>query len=75
MTDSSSSRDERKRLVERLDAFLSAQAIAPSRFGRLVMADPRFVFDVRRGRCPTVATRCRVQAAMARLAGQGEGAR
>ncbi|MBC7521825.1 MAG: hypothetical protein H7268_12125 [Sandarakinorhabdus sp.] len=35
---------------------------APSRFGRDVAGDPRFVFDLRRGREPRAATTQRVLA-------------
>ena len=39
---------------------------APSRFGRDVAGDPRFVFDLRRGREPRAKTRQRVLAFIAR---------
>jgi hypothetical protein len=50
-------------IVER---HLRAHALAPSRFGRLATGDPRFVFDLRRGREPRAATRERVLAHIAR---------
>lgn len=43
----------------------------PSRFGREVAGDPRFVFDLRRGREPRAATRKRV---LAFIAGRETGA-
>jgi hypothetical protein len=46
-------------LVER---YLRRAAVAPSRFGREVTGDPRFVFDLRRGREPRPATVARVRA-------------
>jgi hypothetical protein len=46
-------------LVER---HLRRAAVAPSRFGREVAGDPRFVFDLRRGREPRPATIARVRA-------------
>jgi len=46
-------------LVER---HLRQAAVAPSRFGREVAGDPRFVFDLRRGREPRPATAARVRA-------------
>lgn len=58
-------------LVER---HLRAHALAPSRFGRLVTGDPRFVFDLRRGREPRAATRDRVLAHIARTETQARAA-
>lgn len=49
-------------IVER---HLRRSAQAPSRFGRDVAGDPRFVFDLRRGREPRAATRARVMAFIA----------
>lgn len=49
-------------LVER---HLRHRAVAPSRFGRQVAGDPRFVFDLRRGREPRPATAARVMAFIA----------
>lgn len=39
--------------------------MTPSRFGRDVAGDPRFVFDLRRGREPRAATKARVLAYIA----------
>ncbi len=50
------------RMVER---HLRCRSLAPSRFGRQVAGDPRFVFDLRRGREPRPATAARVLAYMA----------
>jgi hypothetical protein len=49
-------------IVER---HLRRSAKAPSRFGRDVAGDPRFVFDLRRGREPRPATNARVLAFIA----------
>jgi hypothetical protein len=49
-------------IVER---HLRRSAKAPSRFGRDVAGDPRFVFDLRRGREPRPATSERVLAFIA----------
>nr|WP_310523935.1 hypothetical protein [Polymorphobacter sp.] len=49
-------------IVER---HLRRRAVAPSRFGREVAGDPRFVFDLRRGREPRPATAKRVIAFIA----------
>lgn len=49
-------------IVER---HLRRRALAPSRFGRDVAGDPRFVFDLRRGREPRAATAARVMAFIA----------
>jgi hypothetical protein len=53
-------------LLPIVERHLRAHALAPSRFGRLVAGDPRFVFDLRRGREPRAATRDRVLAHIAR---------
>jgi hypothetical protein len=48
-----------------VERHLRRKAVAPSRFGREVAGDPRFVFDLRRGREPRPATRARVLAFIA----------
>ena len=50
------------RLLPVVERHLRAHSVPPSRFGRLVTGDPRFVFDLRRGREPRAATRDRVLA-------------
>jgi hypothetical protein len=52
-------------LLVTVERHLRRSAIAPSRFGRDVAGDPRFVFDLRRGREPRPATRQRVLAFIA----------
>ncbi|MDQ3080469.1 MAG: hypothetical protein M3R03_10800 [Pseudomonadota bacterium] len=49
-------------LVREVEKFLSASKISAARFGRDVMGDPRFVFDLRNGREPRVETVSRVRA-------------
>lgn len=39
-------------ILSEIEKYLSCYAISPSRFGRRVAADPRLVFDLRRGRRP-----------------------
>lgn len=49
-------------LLREVEKFLSASKISAARFGREVMGDPRFVFDLRNGREPRLATVSRVRA-------------
>ena len=49
-------------LLREVEKFLRQSDIAPTRFGRDVVGDPRFVFDLRRGRDPRPATVARVLA-------------
>jgi hypothetical protein len=60
-------------LLPIVERHLRAHALAPSRFGRLVAGDPRFVFDLRRGREPRAKTRARVLAHIARTETQMAG--
>ena len=39
-------------LLVTIERYLRRRAVAPSRFGREATGDPRFVFDMRRGREP-----------------------
>lgn len=48
-----------------VERHLRTRAVSPSRFGRQVSGDPRFVFDLRRGREPRPATAARVLAYIA----------
>lgn len=43
-------------LLRDVEKYLERSATPPSRFGRLVLGDPRFVFDLRNGRMPRAAT-------------------
>jgi len=49
-------------LLREVEKFLNRSQIAPTRFGRDAVGDPRFVFDLRRGREPRPATVQRVRA-------------
>ncbi len=44
----------------RVDRFLRATGMAPSRFGLLTVNDPALVRDLRRGRLPRPATIARI---------------
>lgn len=48
-----------------VEKHLRTNALSASRFGRQVSGDPRFVFDLRRGREPRPATAARVLAHIA----------
>ncbi|MEY2884476.1 MAG: hypothetical protein RL490_2200 [Pseudomonadota bacterium] len=52
-------------LLTTVERHLRRRALAPSQFGRAVAGDPRFVFDLRRGREPRPATAARVLAFIA----------
>ena len=47
---------------ERSRNFYTEVETAPTRFGREVVGDPRFVFDLRKGREPRPLTVARVRA-------------
>ena len=48
-----------------IEAFITATGIAPTRFGKEAVGDPKFVFDVRDGREPSWRTAQRVKKFMA----------
>jgi hypothetical protein len=48
-------------LLREVEKFLNRSQTAPTRFGRDAVGDPRFVFDLRRGREPRPATVQRVR--------------
>ena len=52
-------------LLTIVERHLRTRALSPSRFGRQVSGDPRFVFDLRNGREPRPATTARVLAYIA----------
>ena len=54
-----------------VEAFISAHAWTPTRFGRTIAGDPLFVFDLREGREPRSETRARILKAMQEY-GDGE---
>lgn len=49
-------------LLWEIEKFLRSAEVAPTRFGRDAVGDPRFVFDLRRGREPRHRTVERVRA-------------
>ncbi len=49
-------------LLKEIEKFLRSNDTAPTRFGRDVVGDPRFVFDLRNGRDPRPSTEARVRA-------------
>ncbi len=49
-------------LLRDVEKFLYQSNLSAARFGREVMGDPRFVFDLRRGREPREPTERRVRA-------------
>ena len=53
------------RLLQEVERCLRRRNMAPSRFGREVAGDPRFVFDLREGREPRPLTAARVLAFIA----------
>lgn len=54
-------------LLRRIERHLRASGTPPTRFGREVVHDPRFVFDLRNGREPRPATIAHVAAYLDRL--------
>ena len=49
-------------LLREVEKYLRESQVPPARFGREVMRDPRFVFDLRNGREPRSGTVARVRA-------------
>ena len=49
-------------LLRDVEKFLRRSDVAPTRFGRDAMGDPRFVFDLRNGRDPRPQTVAKVRA-------------
>ena len=48
-------------LIRDIERFLRRTGLAPTTFGRLAAADPRLVFDLRKGREPRKGLRLRVE--------------
>lgn len=55
----------RDELLNEIEAFLVASDFGAVAFGRAALGDGNFVLDMRRGRCPSLATFERVRAFMA----------
>tara|TARA_B100000989_G_C19408730_1_gene413338 strand:+ start:695 stop:883 length:189 start_codon:yes stop_codon:yes gene_type:complete len=51
-------------LIRRIEKFLREFDMPATRFGRLAAHDPRFVLDLRNGRCPREDTEKRVDGFM-----------
>ncbi|MFN3944718.1 MAG: hypothetical protein ACK4K7_07300 [Allosphingosinicella sp.] len=49
-------------LLRRIERYLRRSGLAPTRLGREVAGDPRFVLDLRRGRTPRPGTEARISA-------------
>lgn len=49
-------------LLKEVEKYLRQNGISPTRFGREVLGDPRFVLDLRNGRDPRPRTVARVRA-------------
>lgn len=53
-------------LLDEIETYLAQHRIPSSKFGRLVVGDPRFVEDLRGGRLPRAKTCDRVRRYIAR---------
>ena len=53
------------KLLDRIEEHLKQTHMAPTRFGRRTVGDPRFVLDLRAGRRPRLRTRRKVEAYLA----------
>ena len=47
-------------LLHQIETYIARTGIAPSKFGRMAVGDPRFVEDLRTGRRPRSKTQARV---------------
>ena len=52
-------------VLQKIDRYLKANAMPPTKFGRLAVRDPRLVHDLRRGREPGVRMVRRIEAFLA----------
>lgn len=52
-------------VLHRIDRYLKETAMAPTRFGRLAVRDPRLVHDLKRGREPGPRMVRRIEAFLA----------
>jgi hypothetical protein len=50
------------RLLRDVEKFLRRTGMRPTRFGRIVAADPRLVFDMRQGREPRLILARKIEA-------------
>lgn len=58
-------KDKTVHLLTEVEKYLRQNDTAPTRFGREAVGDPRFVFDLRKGRDPRPQTVARVLAFLA----------
>lgn len=49
-------------LLTRIERYLKRSGVTPTRFGRLSIGDPRFIFDLRNGREPRAPMIARIAA-------------
>jgi hypothetical protein len=49
-------------LLGEIEQYIERHGLSPTRFGRLAVKDPRFVYDLRAGRTPRLVTQSRVSA-------------
>lgn len=63
---------EIERFRETVETFIARTGINPTAFGRRYASDPRFVFDLRKGREPRTETRQRVLSALSPSKKEGE---
>ena len=52
-------------LIWKIECFLRASALPPTKFGRLAINDPRLIEDLRNGRQPRPDTIARIEAFIA----------
>ncbi|MEG3176005.1 hypothetical protein U1872_07175 [Sphingomonas sp. RB3P16] len=52
-------------VLQKIDRYLKASAMPPTKFGRLAVRDPRLVHDLRRGREPGARMVRRIEAFLA----------
>jgi hypothetical protein len=55
-------KDDPVHLLGEVEKFLRRSDVAPTRFGREALGDPRFVFDLRNARDPRPETVARIRA-------------
>ena len=55
-------------LLRKIELYLRTSGMAPTRFGRDVVGDPRLVFDLRRGREPGPRICARINAYLGEVA-------
>lgn len=53
-------------MVQKIEQYLKATAMPPTRFGRLAVRDPRLFHDLKRGREPGPRMVARIEAFIAR---------